>query len=132
MTAACTWIDAPGVTRREAECMGVIDAHMRAEGVAPAFREMAAALGVSKSMVHRTITSLHRKGFIRRLPNRKRAIELTKPVVHDFEIPARAGDRDHGGPSVGEAAMSRSPSWAFPPLTCRGLRGSRPFHGADP
>lgn len=106
MTAPRTWFNAPGVTRREAEVMGVIDAAMQADGHAPSYREMAGALGCSFSAVNSAIRSLEAKGFIRRMAHRARAVELTRPVVHMVDIipiPAGlnpAGIRGHDGTFV--------------------------------
>ena len=56
-----------------------IDQRLRATGVSPSFDEMKEALELkSKSGIHRLITGLEERGFIRRLPHRARALEVLK------------------------------------------------------
>ena len=56
-----------------------IHERIRETGVPPSFDEMKDALDLkSKSGIHRLITALEERGFIRRLPNRARAIEVIK------------------------------------------------------
>ncbi|GAB5038383.1 LexA repressor [Bartonella henselae] len=53
--------------------------HMKETGVPPSFDEMKTALELtSKSGIHRLITALEERGFIRRLPNRARAVEVIR------------------------------------------------------
>lgn len=56
-------------------------------GVPPSVRELAAKLGArtSTSQVHRLLAGLERRGLIRRLPRRNRAIEVLQPVSK-FEV----------------------------------------------
>lgn len=52
----------------------------------PSFDEMKDALDLaSKSGIHRLITALEERGFIRRLPNRARALEVTAAGGHDLQ-----------------------------------------------
>lgn len=54
--------------------------YLRARKTCPSFEEMKCALNIkSKSGVHRLIAALEERGFVRRLPNRARAIELCDP-----------------------------------------------------
>jgi repressor LexA len=56
-----------------------IDSRLKASGISPSFDEMREALELkSKSGVHRLISALEERGFIRRLPNRARALEVLK------------------------------------------------------
>jgi repressor LexA len=62
------------------EMLELLESSIRTTGTVPSFGEMAVAMGLSsKSAVHRIVTALEERGFIRRLPNRARAIEVIKP-----------------------------------------------------
>ncbi len=65
------------LTRKQQELLTFIDTRLRADGVSPSFEEMKDALQLrSKSGVHRLINALEERSFIRRLPNRARALEV--------------------------------------------------------
>ena len=67
------------LTRKQQLLLQFIHERMQAEGVPPSFDEMKDALELkSKSGIHRLITALEERGFIRRLPNRARALEVIK------------------------------------------------------
>ena len=67
------------MTRKQYELLVYIDQQLRTTGVSPSFDEMKDALGLkSKSGIHRLITGLEERGFIRRLPHRARAIEILR------------------------------------------------------
>jgi len=67
------------LTRKQYELLMTIDRHLKAHGVPPSFDEMKDALGLkSKSGIHRLITGLEERGFIRRLPHRARALEVLR------------------------------------------------------
>jgi repressor LexA len=67
------------LTRKQHELLLYIDARLAETGVSPSFEEMKEALDLkSKSGVHRLISALEERGFIRRLPNRARALEVLK------------------------------------------------------
>ena len=67
------------LTRKQIELLDFIRVRMDAEGVPPSFDEMKEALDLrSKSGIHRLITALEERGFIRRLAHRARAIEILK------------------------------------------------------
>jgi repressor LexA len=74
------------LTRKQFELLRFIHERLKEAGVPPSFDEMKDALDLrSKSGIHRLITALEERGFIRRLPNRARAIEVIKlpePVGH--------------------------------------------------
>ena len=75
------------LTVKQRELLLFIDDQLKASGVSPSFDEMREALDLkSKSGVHRLISALEERAFIRRLPNRARALEVIKmpelaPVV---------------------------------------------------
>lgn len=67
------------LTRKQHELLCYINDHLGETGVSPSFEEMKEALDLkSKSGVHRLISALEERGFIRRLPNRARALEVMK------------------------------------------------------
>ena len=67
------------LTKKQYELLLFINKRLNEEGVSPSFDEMKAALGLrSKSGIHRLITGLEERGFIRRLPHRARALEIAR------------------------------------------------------
>lgn len=67
------------LTRKQLELLDFIRSRVDAEGVPPSFDEMKEALDLkSKSGIHRLITALEERGFIRRLAHRARAIEILR------------------------------------------------------
>jgi repressor LexA len=67
------------LTRKQHELLLYIHKHLGETGVSPSFEEMKEALDLkSKSGVHRLISALEERGFIRRLANRARALEVVK------------------------------------------------------
>ncbi len=67
------------LTRKQMELLDFIKGRMDRDGVPPSFDEMKEALDLrSKSGIHRLITALEERGFIRRLAHRARAIEIIK------------------------------------------------------
>jgi repressor LexA len=67
------------LTRKQNELLHFINKRLTDAGVSPSFDEMKEALGLkSKSGIHRLITGLEERGFIRRLPHRARALEVLK------------------------------------------------------
>ena len=67
------------LTKKQYELLMYIDHSLRESGVSPSFDEMKDALDLkSKSGIHRLITGLEERGFIRRLPHRARALEVIK------------------------------------------------------
>ncbi len=67
------------LTHQQQKLLLLIKDHLEQDGVPPSFDEMKDALGLaSKSGIHRLITGLEERGFIRRLPHRARALEIVK------------------------------------------------------
>ena len=67
------------LTAKQRELLLFIDQRLKQDGISPSFDEMREALDLkSKSGVHRLISALEERGFIRRLPNRARALEVVK------------------------------------------------------
>jgi repressor LexA len=84
------------LTAKQRELLVFIDGRLKASGISPSFDEMREALELkSKSGVHRLISALEERGFIRRLANRARALEVLKlPETHSAEvIPLRPAAR---------------------------------------
>ncbi len=95
------------LTRKQFELLRFIHDRLKETGVPPSFDEMKDALDLrSKSGIHRLITALEERGFIRRLPNRARAIEVIKlPESVSYGI---ANGRSRGfRPSVIEGDLGR-------------------------
>jgi repressor LexA len=94
------------LTRKQAELLRFIHERLKEAGVPPSFDEMKDALDLrSKSGIHRLITALEERGFIRRLPNRARAIEVIK--LPESSAPSLAGGRRGFTPSVIEGNLGR-------------------------
>ena len=72
------------LTRKQLELLLFINERLKEEGVPPSFEEMKTALDLqSKSGVHRLIVALEERGFLKRMPNRARALEVIKlPESH--------------------------------------------------
>ena len=67
------------LTKKQHELLIYINQRLAATGIAPSFDEMKDALNLrSKSGIHRLISGLEERGFIRRLPHRARALEVTR------------------------------------------------------
>lgn len=67
------------LTRKQLELLELIDTRMKRDGVPPSFDEMKDELNLrSKSGIHRLITALEERGYIRRLAHRARAIEVVR------------------------------------------------------
>jgi len=93
------------LTQKQKDLLLLIDRKIKAVGVPPSYDEMKDALGLaSKSGIHRLITALEERGFIRRLPNKARALEVLK-LPEDFrpQSPAPANDA-YEVPFVGKIA----------------------------
>ncbi len=77
------------LTRKQYELLMFIDQRLRATGISPSFDEMKDALDLkSKSGIHRLITGLEERGFIRRLAHRARALEVVKLPENIDALPA--------------------------------------------
>ncbi len=101
------------LTRKQSELLRFIHERLKETGVPPSFDEMKDALDLrSKSGIHRLIMALEERGFIRRLPNRARALEVLK---------------------LPEASTPPSPRGRFEPSVIEGNLGRvrRPAAGED-
>jgi repressor LexA len=74
------------LTKKQHELLIFISERLARDGISPSFEEMKAALKLqSKSGIHRLITALEERGFLRRLPHRARALEVVK--LPDGQLP---------------------------------------------
>ena len=94
------------LTKKQIELLEFIQKRMARDGVPPSFDEMKIALDLrSKSGIHRLVTALEERGFIRRLPHRARALEIVRlPDTLAKSAPAFApqvieGDRKDPAPA---------------------------------
>ncbi len=92
------------LTKKQHELLTFIDDRIQVTGISPSFDEMKEALGLkSKSGIHRLITALEERGFLRRLRHRARALEVVK-------LPENAAIRTTGGfqPNVIEGGLGKT------------------------
>jgi len=93
------------LTRKQHELLRFIHDRLRETGIPPSFDEMKEALDLkSKSGIHRLITALEERGFIRRLPNRARALEVIRLPDAGIGAPRRFN------PSVVEGGLKKAPA----------------------
>src|SRR3546814_9602351 len=79
------------MTAKQYELLHFIQQRLEASGISPSFEGMKETLGLkSKTGIHRLISALEERGFLRRLPNRARALEVLK-----LPEAARANTRGH-------------------------------------
>ena len=82
------------LTKKQKELYDFLDHYIKSNKISPSFEEMKRAVNLkSKSGIHRLITSLEQRGFIKRLKHKARAMEITKKLYQDntnessYEIP---------------------------------------------
>ena len=101
------------LTAKQHELIRFIQERLEETGISPSFEEMKDALDLkSKSGVHRLISALEERGFIRRLPNRARALEVIKVPEDAVSAPrATLGAAKVANDAVvsGSAAMKAAP-----------------------
>lgn len=108
------------LTRKQHELLMFIHERLKESGIPPSFDEMKEALDLaSKSGIHRLITALEERGFIRRLPNRARALEVLRlpdsiapglNAARKFSPSVIQGSLGQGGPRQGKSTSSRVPA----------------------
>ena len=77
------------LTRKQHELLSFIDSHLKETGVSPSFEEMKDALSLrSKSGIHRLISALEERGFLRRHHHRARALEVMRLPENLAQAPA--------------------------------------------
>jgi len=108
------------LTAKQHELLHFIQQKLDASGISPSFEEMKEALGLkSKSGIHRLISALEERGFLRRLPNRARALEVVK-LPEGGKVAANS-DRDNVVPL-------RKPAPAMRPIAANDII-EVPLHG---
>ena len=86
------------LTAKQHELLLYIQRKLEETGISPSFEEMKDALDLkSKSGVHRLISALEERGFLHRLPNRARALEVLRQPENVTARPAAANDAAKGG-----------------------------------
>jgi repressor LexA len=109
------------LTPKQQELLSFIQIRLEEGGVSPSFEEMKEALDLrSKSGIHRLINALEERGFIRRLPNRARALEVLK-------LP----DAMHRAPRPvvpAKAPVTTAPALSKPPIVANDIL-EIPLHG---
>lgn len=107
------------LTAKQKELLLLIHHRVQETGVPPSFEEMKEALDLkSKSGIHRLITALEERGFLRRLPHRARALEIVKlPEALQDDAPAQ---RAAARPPVPDMGADRMP----PHLAARALQAA--------
>ena len=108
------------LTRKQHELLMFIHERLKESGIPPSFDEMKEALDLaSKSGIHRLITALEERGFIRRLPNRARALEVLRlpdsiapglNAAKKFSPSVIQGGQGNLSRQVKPAAPSRAPT----------------------
>jgi repressor LexA len=95
------------LTKKQKTLLLLIDKKIKETGITPSYDEMKDSLGLaSKSGIHRLITALEDRGFIRRLPNKARAIEVLKsiPLYSEDDRILKPANDEHEIPFVGKIA----------------------------
>ena len=96
------------LTRKQHELIRFIQTRLEESGVSPSFEEMKEALDLkSKSGVHRLISALEERGFIRRLPNRARALEVLRQPDDVTTTTARAAANSNSALSALRPAAAK-------------------------
>lgn len=93
------------LTRKQHDLLLFIHQHLEKTGISPSFEEMKEALDLkSKSGIHRLVSALEERGYLRRLKNRARALEILKlPGEEEQQRPQpTAADRNIIAPNFGE------------------------------
>src|SRR5215510_11046035 len=89
------------LTRKQRELLKFIQERLGETGISPSFDEMKEALGLkSKSGVHRLITGLEERGFIKRLPHRARALDVVR--LPEDQTAKAAAQAAQGSRTAGE------------------------------
>jgi repressor LexA len=118
------------LTRKQHELLTFIQTRLEDSGISPSFEEMKEALDLkSKSGVHRLISALEERGFIRRLPNRARALEVLRQPDSVVSKPAlqRTAANSNPAPAASAVAPLRAPAKA--PLAPANDVIELPLHG---
>jgi repressor LexA len=126
------------LTQKQKDLLMLIHRRLQETGVPPSFDEMKDALELkSKSGIHRLITALEERGFIRRLPHRARALEIIKmpeasagpASIHSAAYAAQHSNQA-GGQNGGSSGLSEPHRGFQPAVIDGGQRRQTPVPGA--
>src|ERR1041384_5811512 len=121
------------LTKKQHELLMFINQRLAATGVAPSFDEMKDALRLrSKSGIHRLISGLEERGFIRRLPHRARALEVVKLPGEMAVAPSSVRSRFSPIGTRGELAGARAPPPRARSRNAARRESRRPIHRTQP
>ena len=122
------------LTKKQSELLRFINERLKETGVPPSFDEMKDALDLrSKSGIHRLIMALEERGFIRRLPNRARALEVLRlpesaspstPTARGGRFPVIEGNLGRVRAPVAASAGAEPPSSVAIPVMGRIAAGT--------
>lgn len=118
------------LTRKQHELLMFIDRHLRDTGFSPSFEEMKGALSLkSKSGIHRLITALEERGFLRRRAHRARALEVIR-LPENLAPRTRTPKPDAPlGPNVIRGPFAPAPPRPAPEAANDGAAVSLPLFG---
>src|SRR4026208_1316746 len=118
------------LTPKQKELLMFLHERLKETGVPPSFYERKEALDLkSKSGIHRLITALEERGFVRRLPHRARAMEIVRLPE---SVPQGLAQRTRGfSPSVIEGSRGRVPQATDGEGLPQTARGTRVGRGAE-
>ena len=114
------------LTHKQRELLMFIHERLREAGVPPSFDEMKTALDLrSKSGIHRLITALEERGFLKRMPHRARALEVLKLPENVVSSPSRSREMPKmsvGRPNLGVISSGTGGGRSTPPISNNGSR----------
>jgi len=100
------------LTRKQYELLMFIHERIRESGIPPSFDEMKEALDLkSKSGIHRLITALEERGFLRRMEKRARALEVLSAAFPDDMAAAIVVRRWNCGAKARGAGLAKAKAW---------------------
>ena len=123
------------LTRKQHQLLVFIDRHLRQTGFSPSFEEMKEALNLrSKSGIHRLITALEERGFLKRRAHRARALEVVRlpDSLAPGKAPSRAAAAGPAGSSGGASNVIRgnfAPNLAGVPSPAEHSTAQLPLYG---
>lgn len=113
------------LTKKQHDLLLFIHEKLQENGVAPSFDEMKDALNLkSKSGIHRLIGALEERQFIRRLPNRARALEIIRLPDNEDSSPGKSGSGNLFTPDFGKKEVVTDPNTVEIPLHGRIAAGT--------
>lgn len=117
------------LTKKQHELLLFIASRLRETGIPPSFEEMKVALGLrSKSGIHRLMTALEERGFLKRLPHRARAVEILR--LPDNVAPMRSAIRIVSSGDSQPRSDGLPTARSRPPLAASERNGATlPFYG---